>query len=287
MTGYGPGDAVLDLMLWGLGGLISAAVLLGGLGIFLRRALWAASLPVLVLCASYAVYWLAAAAPALRYMAPAVPGLCVLAGAAGLLLPRSATLAATAFAFVWGTGMVALQEGVHSRIAASQWLWQNLPAGTVIANESAWDDGLPTAIRYNARGDLLYPDVGGHFTSLQLGLEVPDSPEKAHAIASRLASADILAISSERLRRPILALANRFPMTAAYYRMLASGELCYQLVYDNKPGYPVLGNRFDDSGAQEPWSVYDHPQVEIYRKLDCYDAGRVESALLQALEVGS
>jgi hypothetical protein len=81
MTGYGPGDAVLELMLWGLGGLISAAVLLGGLGIFLRRALWAASLPVLVLCASYAAYWLAAAAPALRYMAPAVPGLCVLAGA--------------------------------------------------------------------------------------------------------------------------------------------------------------------------------------------------------------
>jgi len=287
MTGYGPGEATADLFVWGLGSIASVAVLCGVVAIAARRELWVAAAPVIAVCAAFGIYWLLGAIPALRYVAPALPGLCVLAGGAALLLPRGATLAAAALAFVWGTGMVALHDATNSRIAASQWLWQNLPAGSVIANESPWDDGLPTAIRFNARGDLLYPDRDGHFSSVQLGLEVPDSAEKAHAIATRLGAADVLVISSERLRKPILALSSRFPMTSAYYRMLADGELCYELVYENKPGYTVLGQRFDDGGAQEPWSVYDHPQVEIYRKLDCYDARQVESALLQALKSGS
>ncbi|WP_055045722.1 glycosyltransferase family 39 protein [Devosia sp. A16] len=287
MTGYGPLNALVDMAVWGLGPIIGLALVLGAFVVARRRALWAAAAPLLVLIVPFSAYWLAGAAPALRYAAPILPALCVLAAGGALVTPRGVSLLAGIGAFVWGTGMVGLHGGLHSRIAASEWMWQNLPAGTVVANESSWDDGLPSAVRVNARGDLLYGDVGGHFTSVALAIDLPDNAEKAHTIATRLAGADVLAISSERMRKPILALGSRFPMTTRYYRMLESGELCFALIYQNKPGYTVLGQRFDDSWAQEPWSIYDHPQVEIYRKLDCYDAGKVEEALLQALPKGS
>jgi hypothetical protein len=287
MTGYGAANALIDLVLWGLGAVTAFALLVGLAAVVRRRARWPGLLPLLLLCSAFAVYWLANPAPALRYASPVLPALSVLAGATVLIAPAGVALLAVVLAFVWGTGMVTMHDGLHSRIAASEWLWQNEPAGTVIVNESPWDDGLPTAIRVNSRGDLLYPDVGAHFTTMSLNLEVPESVEKAHNIATRLAAADLLAISSERLRKPILALHDRFPMTVAYYGLLANGTLCFELVYENKPGYTVLGYRFDDSGAQEPWSVYDHPQVEIYRKLPCYDPQQVEAALLQALDRGS
>lgn len=287
MTDYGPANALLDFAIWGLGPVTAAAVVVGAFALVRRAGTWVNSVPLLLLCASFAAYWLFGAAPALRYAAPALPALCVIAGGAVLVLPRGVSLVTTLAAFVWGTGMVAMHDGLNSRIAASEWLWQNEPVGTTIAGESPWDDALPVAIRVNARGDLLYPNVDAHFSSVQLNLEIPDSAEKAKAIAARLATADLLAISSERIRKPILALGDKFPMTTEYYRMLASGALCFQLIYENKPGYTVLGQRFDDGGAQEPWSVYDHPEVQIYRRLDCYDPQKVEAALLQALPKGS
>lgn len=286
MTGYNAGNAILDLLLWGLGAVTATALLLG-VGVLLRRRVtWSAATPLLILVVAFGVYWLANPVPALRYISPALPVLAVVAGAAVLPVSGGIALLATVFAFVWGTGMVSLHDSLHSRIAASEWLWQTQPSGTVIANESPWDDGLPSAIRVNSIGDLLHPGVGGHFESVQLNLEIPDTPEKAHHIATQLSSAHLLAISSERLRQPILALRDHFPMTAVYYGMLASGELCFERIYENKPGYTVLGYRFDDSAVQEPWTVYDHPQVEIYRKLPCYNAQAVETALLQALPKG-
>lgn len=287
MTGYGPANALLDMAVWGLGPVTLLALLAGVVALARRRGRWLGTVPLLLLTILFSIYWLAGAAPALRYAAPILPALCVLAAASALAWPRGASLLLGIGAFIWATGMVGMHNGLHSRIAASEWMWQNLPAGTVVANESSWDDGLPSAIRISTGGDLLYGDVGGHFTSVALAIDLPDNAEKAHTIATRLAGADVLAISSERMRKPILALGERFPMTTRYYRMLASGELCFELVYQNKPGYTVLGQRFDDSWAQEPWSIYDHPQVEIYRKLDCYDAGKVEAALLQALPKGS
>lgn len=286
MTGYNAGNAVLDMLLWGLGAVTAAALLVGVVTLVRLRAAWPALVPLLILVVGFGIYWLANPVPALRYAAPVLPSLTVLAGAAVLSVSSGIALLAVVLAFVWGTGMVSLHDGLHSRIAASEWLWQTQPVGTKIARESPWDDGLPSAIRVNEIGDLLHPGVGGHFESVQLNLEIPDTPGKAHHVATQLASADLLAISSERLRKPILALPDRFPMTVVYYGMLASGELCFERVYENKPGYTVLGYRFDDSGVQEPWTVYDHPQVEIYRKLPCYDAQKVETALLKALPNG-
>ncbi len=172
MTGYGPTNAVLDMAVWGFGPVALVALLVGTFAMVRRRERWPETAPMLILVLVFCCYWLAGAAPALRYAAPILPALCVLAAASVLIIPRSVSLIAGIAAFIWATGIVGMHSGLHSRIAASEWLWQNMPWGTVVANESSWDDGLPSAIRVNARGDLLYGDVGKHFTSVALAIDL-------------------------------------------------------------------------------------------------------------------
>ncbi len=292
LAGYGPVSAVFDLALWGIGPVASLALGIGLLMLVRHRPLWRDVAPALVVCVGIVAYWLSGTVTALRYVLPAIPVFCLVGGAA--FLPAAAwrwggvaTAVAAAAVAIWGLGIPTLHTAPHSRVAASYWLWTTTEPGTTVTNESPWDDGLPTLVPRSDMPGMLYPTQLDHFRLLTLNLEYPDSEEKVRKIAATLGETDLLVISSERLRKPILALADRFPMTAAYYAMLADGSLCFELAYKNLPGYPVLGFRLDDSGAQEPWTVYDHPGVEIYRRLPCYDAGAVTERLLQALRSGS
>lgn len=291
MTGYGPAQALRDLALWGAGPAVALAFCAGVVRLAALPRSWPALLPSLLLAASIAAYWLLNLIPALRYVHPALPAVCVIAaGAVPWARRRSAGLAVLVFvvagAAVWAAGIILLHAGTNSRVAAARWLWLNTEPGTVLANESSWDDGLPVPVRLPGNKDLVWPGAGDHFTYLTLSLEWPDSTEKAARIAGMLDRADFVILSSERLRKPILAMPERFPMTSAYYGMLRSGALCFERAYRNRPGYPLLGFSLDDSGAQEPWSVYDHPIVEIYRKLPCFDRREVETKLVQALAAG-
>jgi hypothetical protein len=294
LTGYGPMHAVADLAMWGLGPIASLIVLASVLGLVIGRHRSydrASFLPIVALILAFSVYWLSGI-PALRYVLPALPALCAMtviafARAADTRIGRAGMGIVLIMAGLWGLGMPALHANTNSRIAASRWLWSETSVGTVIANETAWDEGLPVAVMLPGRKTPVWPDQEGHFQFVQLQIEAPDSPEKARNMAKRLGEADMLVISSERFRKPMLALSERFPMTAAYYRLLARGELCFEPVYSDPSTYPLVRFDLDDRWAQEPWSVYDHPTVEIYRKLPCYDAVETERRLLQALPNGS
>jgi hypothetical protein len=106
---------------------------------------------------------------------------------------------------------------------------------------------------------------------------------KADRIAGILAGADYVVISSGRQREVMPRLAQRFPLTTAYYELLESGELCYASVWRKDRGYAVPGLRIDDSFAQEPWRVYDHPIVEIFRRQPCFDREAARARLAAAL----
>ena len=291
LAGYGPGRGVLDLALWGAGPPTALAIAAGAALAAQRRHDWPALVPIFCTVIAFCGYWLAGPAPALRYALPALPLLCVLAGLAlpALLSLRWGSTAAVlgiAAVCVWGLGIVILHTGTHSRVAGSRWLWLNTSPGVVVANESRWDDGLPVPVRLPGKKELTWGGQENHFTYLILGLEAPDTQEKGRSIAELLDRADLLILSSDRFREPMVALPHRFPLTTAYYAMLADGRLCFEPIYRNSPGYPLLGFELNDRTAQEPWSVYDHPSVEIYRKLSCFDRHRIETLLVQSLPSG-
>lgn len=276
-AGYGPLALLRDIALFGTGPV--ALLLLAGLR---RRDDWAVLvLPVLTILA-FTILTALSSVSALRYAAPALPAVAILCAPVLARVRWPVSAAALVLALWWGAGAARLHDGAHPRIEASYWLW-SLPRGTVLTNETPWDDGLPTIVRLPGTEDYRWPNHDDWFVLQNLDITAPDSPEKAQRIAQMLAATDYLILSSDRQSAVMPRLPRRFPMTAVHYDELMSGRACFSLVQEWDRGYPLPGLPFDSAWSQEPWRVYDHPIVRIYRRDPCFDADTYASRLQAAL----
>jgi YYY domain-containing protein len=77
-------------------------------------------------------------------------------------------------------------------------------------------------------------------------------------------------------------LEREYPATIRYYQLLDSGELGFQRVATFQVHPPFLGISVDDSSAEESFTVYDHPEVRIYKKTANFDAARAVQLLDEA-----
>jgi hypothetical protein len=280
---------LLDLAVWGVGlaasGIVALATLLQ---LAKRHPVSGPAMLCLVYGGLHLIYFAVNPVPVLRYALPAIPIICVLGGSVVVGLRRRVArglMAAIAagLAMIWGAGLVEMHWSEHSRVSASRWLWLNTKPGTAIAFESEWDERLPLPIDLGDGEGRRKPDHAGHFRFENLQLELPDTADKAAHMVATLDKSDLVVISSGRFRDHMPRLPARFPLTTAYYTALSEGDLCFKAVLALKPGYRVLGFTLDDSSAQEPWTVYDHPTVEIFRKLPCFDAGNARALFERAL----
>lgn len=273
IAGYGPLRLLRDFVLFGAGPVV-VVLLLG-----LRRAtITGAGLILLSTVVVFALLAAISSVSALRYAAPGLAALAVVVAPAAQRLDWRVSLAVLALALYWGAGAVRLHDGNHPRIIASHWLW-SLPRGTVLTNETAWDDHLPTIVSLAEGEPYRWPSHDGWFTHQVLDITDPDSAEKADRIAALLARTDYLILSSDRQSAVMPRLPQRFPMTTAHYIALFTGQACFAPVQVLDRGYPLPGLAFDDSWAQEPWRVYDHPVVRIYQRQPCYDEARYREFL--------
>ncbi len=289
--GASPADPLSTLVRWGLGPALAAAAV-GGIGWAARRAFrdreWALLVPALW---AVLVVTVVAAQPvkAMRYVLPAVPAIAVLAGASLAALVscparrwRFACLATTAVVVVGtlgsGLAVTVMHLGEHPRNAASRWIRERVPPGAAIATESVYDDAVPGVVLHE--GGYRDSFAEGRYRRLDLALHTPDAPEKLERMVRVLAEADWLVISSDRLRRPISRLPDRFPMTSRYYSELLSGRLGFETVATFEVRPRLFGLiPMDDTAAQEEWIVYDHPTVRVLRRADHFDPDRVRAVL--------
>jgi YYY domain-containing protein len=177
----------------------------------------------------------------------------------------------------------------NTRVQASEWIYEHVPAGALLTNE-VWDDPLPILAPparvdangqgYTASGAPINP---GQYQQVGLNLYDDDTPQKADQLAQNLASADVVVISSQRLLKSIPKLPDRYPMTIRYYNMLFAGKLGFKLAahFENHPN--LFGITLDDSGADESFSVYDHPPIWIFVR---EGAGQSQAQLAQELTDG-
>ena len=150
-------------------------------------------------------------------------------------------------------------------------------SGSTIANESSWDDGLP--LRYDG-----FDAYGGIYKGESFEMYFDDNVPKRENIIAILDRADYIAISSNRQYASIPRLPMRYPMTIAYYNALFSGQLGYDLVYENESA-PNLGSLvISDQSAEEPFTVYDHPKVMIFKKSPKY-SGDNTRAIFDAVDL--
>ena len=90
---------------------------------------------------------------------------------------------------------------------------------------------------------------------------------------------DYIIESSNRLYGSIPRMPAEYPSTVAYYEALFNEQLGFTKIasFENKPS--LLGFDFPSWGAEETFSVYDHPTVTIWEKSDDWDLEKARRIL--------
>ena len=120
-------------------------------------------------------------------------------------------------AILWSLAFTNVYRQEHPWIEASAWIYRNVPDGSKILSEE-WDDALPLTMDEIPERPPLRT-----YERAELPVWDPDSSDKVEQLAAELASADYLAIASNRIYAPMARLAARYPMTSQYYRQLFCG----------------------------------------------------------------
>lgn len=172
---------------------------------------------------------------------------------------------------LWAIAFTNIYRVPVTRVAASRWMFDNIPCEAVIGNET-WDDALP--LRIDGKDPY-----GGCYKGVDFNHYWPDDQKKLEDTLDKLGQADYIDLSSNRLYESIPRLPRRFPFTIYYYKMLFSGELGFDLVH-TETSYPnIFGFQFSTDSAEEPFTVYDSPKVLIFKKAARFNINYVRERL--------
>ena len=266
-----------NLITWGLGlGLGLTAWIAWSCACWqtLRQRVWAHAIPTLWVAIVFFHLGFTYQCT-LRYFLPIYGSLCVLAawGLSWIAAPRKdarilslagkgmATLAVL-FTLAWALAFVSIYTRKHTRIEASEWIYDHVPAGSVLACEH-WDDWLPLP-----RTGGLSPD---RYTQIELAHYVADDSEKRGQLLAKLNRADYVILASQKLRDSIPRMPHRYPFTISYYQGLEDGTLGFDKVAEFTRELNFLGLPISTRSAEEAFSVYDHPPVSIFKKSARYN----------------
>ena len=172
-----------------------------------------------------------------------------------------------------------------------------------LANET-WDDPVP--MRVDGK-DGFAPTAGG-YRGLMLQPYAEDTPQKVDELLHQLANTDYVCLTSNRLYDSIPRLPMRYPATTRYYQALFDGSLGFERVA-TFTSYPTLlalgvpegiadksdeeraaldsgwaGLPIPDQGAEEAFSVYDHPKVQIFRRTAAFDIEKARALLTDGID---
>jgi len=155
--------------------------------------------------------------------------------------------------FINGVIFIKIYLAPHTRIAASEWIYENIPSQSVITGEH-WDDNLPLPL-----SNTQY----GIFTLNQLNVYDTDDKEKIRILSQTLAASDYFITSSRRVSHSIIVNKDKYPYTSDLYKMLDENKIGYERIKEFT-NYPFI---FSDDFADESFQSYDHPPVIIYKNV--------------------
>ncbi|OGK19925.1 hypothetical protein A3C23_04465 [Candidatus Roizmanbacteria bacterium RIFCSPHIGHO2_02_FULL_37_13b] len=162
---------------------------------------------------------------------------------------------------IWPVSFMSVYLKDNSRIAASKWIYQNIPENSYLAEEQ-WDDWLPIYVK---------GVVSRNYRGEQIPITGPDTEEKWQILHEKLAQADYYITTSNRAYGSMMPLPQMFPKTAQFYEELFDGTGNFKKIieFHSYPSInlPFLNLEFNDQKADEAFNVYDHPRVIIFKKI--------------------
>jgi hypothetical protein len=203
-------------------------------------------------------------------------------------------------ALIYSATFSSIYANEHPWLQISNWIYQNIPGHTAIAEEH-WDDTLPEPMQI---GEQVHQS--GDYSIKVLPMYDPDDPAKLQTVVDTLASSDYIVLASQRLYASIPRLPARYPMSSRYYQLLFSGQLGFDLVafarndpsfgsvilqndtigYAGLPVPRVLsaappGKFFWNWGhADESFVVYDHPMPLVFIKTRALSPAELRALLM-------
>lgn len=226
----------------------------------------------------------------MRYMLPLVPVFCILGAAflvrgtiwarkryaqrprgkraPALTLQRALfpalTVLAVGGAFLWAVAFMNIYSQEHSRVQASEWIYDNVPPGASRSDE-VWDDLLPLGLPPGDGKPARNGDIYGRVSYDIYGDPPPE--QKFEYFKSQIAQTDYIILASNRLYGSVSKMPWRYPVHIKFYELLFAGKLGFEKVHTQLVTPEIFGLKFDDQQADESFTVYDHPRVDIFRKV--------------------
>jgi hypothetical protein len=157
---------------------------------------------------------------------------------------------------IWPIMFSSIYFNKHTRVEASKWIYKNLPSNSVILGES-WDDSLPLSVINN---------YDKQFTVEQLPVFDPDTPIKWQKMNEMLAKANYYVLSSNRGWGSIMTVPEKYPQMSQFYQQLLNDKLSYKKIKEFKPYYYKFF-QLPNSWVDESFTVYDHPEILIYKNV--------------------
>lgn len=175
-------------------------------------------------------------------------------------LPLLTLLFVMGFSLVYALAWIQLYLQPHPYRVASEWIFANIPQGSVLAGPH-WDDRLPLSIPGK--------DAPRYFVMEGKDAELPfyerDTKEKLNIVVRRMAKADYIIFPTARISDSIPRVPEEYPYTNALLQLLWSEKLGFSFEKSIKDRPTFLGATFNDDLADESLSVYDHPKAVIFK----------------------
>jgi YYY domain-containing protein len=186
------------------------------------------------------------------------------------------TVCVVSWAGVHALSYMRVVNSEHAYKQASHWMYSNIARGSKILNVH-WDDGLPLFLP-EGNPQLFQYQTGGPRWDLQV--YEADNEAKLAGMVEKLAAADYLVFPTQRIPGSIPRLPKEYPHTTAMLQLLFAEKLGYQLQssFKTQPGF--LGLTFNDDLADESFSVYDHPKVNIFKNVENLPKDEIKARIL-------
>lgn len=168
---------------------------------------------------------------------------------------------------IWPMSFMTIYSRPHTYISASEWIYDNIPEGSVIVEEH-WNDYLPVNLPQN---DLRNAQYAQQYELQELTVFAPDTTGKINTIRDQVNQADYYIIPNNRSYGSMKTVPEEFPYMTQFYDQLFSGDLGYELVAEFT-SYPTIHmGLFElpirDQWADESFTVYDHPRVLVFKNM--------------------